>query len=69
MNLENTDYFRYSLTLLYGAETVRQAEALMDRRGRFFGLDALGVDMKGSQMHQTLQAAYDKLFAGSQPAN
>jgi len=26
-------------------------------------LDTLGADMEGSQMHQTLLAAYDKLFA------
>jgi ribosomal protein S12 methylthiotransferase accessory factor len=48
---------------MYGAETVRQAEALLDRSERFFGLEALGSDMQGSAMHQTLLAAYDKLFA------
>ena len=51
--------------LLYGAETVRQAEALLNRSERFFGLEALGADMEGSAMHQTLLAAYDKLFAES----
>ena len=58
------DYLR-SLTLLYGAETVRQAQALLDRRERFFGLDTLGPDMEGSAMHQTLLKAYDKLFAAA----
>ena len=55
------DYLR-SLKLLYGEETVRQAQALLDRRERFFGLDTLGPDMEGSAMHQTLLKAYDKLF-------
>lgn len=54
---------RRSLVLMYGAVTVRQAEALLDRSERFFGLDTLGPDMQGSAMHQTLLAAYDKLFA------
>jgi len=51
------------MVLLYGAETVRQAEALLDRSERFFGLETLGADMQGSAMHQALLAAYDKLFA------
>ena len=68
MNLDDVDNHRRSLTLLYGAETVRQAEALLNRSERFFGLDTLGVDMEGSPMHQTLLAAYDKLFAVSVPA-
>lgn len=62
LKLDNTENFRRSLTLLYGAEAVRQAEALLDRSERFFGLDTLGPDMEGSEMHQTLLAAYDKLF-------
>jgi ribosomal protein S12 methylthiotransferase accessory factor len=63
LNVENVDDYRRSLTLLYGAETVRQAQALLDRSERFFGLATLGADMQGSAMHQTLLAAYDKLFA------
>ena len=65
MNLESADDYRRSLTLLYGAATVRQAQALLDRGERFFGLETLGPDMEGSAMHQTLLAAYDKLFAAS----
>lgn len=63
LNVDNVDNYRRSLALLYGAETVRQAEALLDRSERFFGLETLGADMQGSAMHQTLLAAYDKLFA------
>ena len=63
MGLENVDNYLRSLILLYGAQTVRQAQALLDRSERFFGLETLGPDMQGSPMHQTLLAAYDKLFA------
>ena len=63
MNLEDIDAHRRSLALLYGAETLRQAEKLLDRTEKFFGLDPLGADMEGSAMHRTLLAAYDKLFA------
>lgn len=67
-SLDGTGNYRRSLNLLYGAETVRQAEALLNRSERYFGLNTLGPDMEGSQMHQTLLAAYDKLFAVSVPA-
>jgi ribosomal protein S12 methylthiotransferase accessory factor len=62
INLEDTANYRRSLELLYGKETVRQAEALLNRSEKFFGLESLGPDMEGSAMHQTLLAAYDKLF-------
>ena len=62
LNLDDRNNFLCSLTLLYGVETVRQAQALLDRSERFFGLDTLGADMEGSAMHQTLLKAYDKLF-------
>jgi len=48
---------------LYGTDNLRQAEALLDRSERFFGLDTLGMDMQGGAMHQTLLSACGKLFA------
>ena len=63
LDLDGVEDHRRALTLLYGAQTLRQAEALLAREERFFGLCALGPDMEGSAMHQTLLAAYDKLFA------
>jgi len=63
MQLEDIAAHRRSLDLLYGADVVRQAQMLLDRSDRFFGLDPLGADMEGSAMHRTLLAAYDKLFA------
>ena len=63
MELDPIDNYRRALDLLYGVDTVRQAEALLNRSERFFGLVRLGPDMQGSAMHQTLLVAYDKLFA------
>jgi ribosomal protein S12 methylthiotransferase accessory factor len=63
LKLDDVENHRRSLVLLYGAGTMRQAEALIDGSERFFGLEPLGVDMQGSAMHTTLLAAYDKLFA------
>lgn len=69
MNLDNVENYRRALELLYGAATVRQAQALLERRERFFGLETLGPDMEGSAMHRTLLEAYDKLFAPSAMAS
>ncbi len=62
LKLEDREDYLRPLILLYGENSFRQAEALLDRSERFFGLEALGADMQGSAMHQTLLAAYDKLF-------
>jgi ribosomal protein S12 methylthiotransferase accessory factor len=62
LKLEDREDYLRPLILLYGENNFRQAEALLDRSERFFGLEALGADMQGSAMHQTLLAAYDKLF-------
>ncbi len=63
MQLEPSDDFERPLALLFGQENLRHAQALLKRSERFFGLVELGADMQGSPMHQTLLAAYDKLFA------
>jgi ribosomal protein S12 methylthiotransferase accessory factor len=65
LNLDEPANFTHSLTLFYGAETLRQAQALVDRKERFFGLATLGADFEGSAMHSNLLAAYDKLFAST----
>lgn len=62
INLDESAPYLHALTLMFGAETVRQAQALLAGKDRFFGLETLGADMQGSPMHQTLLAAYDKLF-------
>ncbi|PFH09488.1 ribosomal protein S12 methylthiotransferase accessory factor [Collimonas sp. PA-H2] len=52
-----------SLQHLYGAATLQQAEALLKREQRFFGLNAPGLNLEGCEMHQRLLAAYGKLNA------
>ncbi len=51
-----------SLQLLYGADALRQAQALVNRDERFFGLGTLGLNMEGSDMHQRLLTAYRKVW-------
>jgi ribosomal protein S12 methylthiotransferase accessory factor len=63
LNLDDAEPYLHSLGLMFGADTLRQAQALIAGDERFFGLDTLGVDMQGSPMHSNLLAAYDKLFA------
>lgn len=57
-----------SLQHLYGAATVQQAQALLNREQRFFGLTAPGLNLDGCDMHQRLLAAYAKLNAAKQSA-
>jgi ribosomal protein S12 methylthiotransferase accessory factor len=63
VRLREPENFRPALELLYGAETLAMAEALLDGSERFFGLEPLGPNFEGSAMHQSLLAAYDKLLA------
>ncbi len=65
VNPQSAGNVRRSFDLLDAKETLGQAQALLDLSERFFGLDALGADIEGSQMHQMLLAAYDKLFAAA----
>ncbi|MET0320899.1 MAG: 30S ribosomal protein S12 methylthiotransferase accessory factor YcaO [Duganella sp.] len=62
IRLEEPDNYRQALALLYGAQTVALAEALLEGAERFFGLDNLGPNYEASPLHQGLLAAYDKLF-------
>jgi ribosomal protein S12 methylthiotransferase accessory factor len=62
LQFEDSAQYIDALKLMYGEQIVRQAQALLDRSEKFFGLEHLGDDMQGSPMHQTLLAAYDKLF-------
>jgi ribosomal protein S12 methylthiotransferase accessory factor len=62
MQLEDISAYGANLELLYGADAVKQAKALITREQQFFGLGHLGADMEGSQMHQQLLAAYAKVW-------
>ncbi|NOU40882.1 MAG: 30s ribosomal protein S12 methylthiotransferase accessory protein YcaO [Methylotenera sp.] len=62
--LENGDpaLFEANLQLMYGAETLQQAQRLINQKEQYFGLGNLGVNMEGSLMHQKLLAAYGKVW-------
>ena len=60
--------FDSALQSLYGAETLRQADALLKGELRFFDQPSLGLDMANCAMHQRLLAGYGKLHKGAQPA-
>ncbi len=62
VQLEDSAPFESNLQLLYGADALRQAQALVNRDERFFGLGTLGLNMEGSDMHQRLLAAYRKVW-------
>ena len=54
--------FKANLSLMYGAQTLSQAEKLLNQTERYFGLINLGENMQGSRMHQQLLAAYGKVW-------
>jgi len=53
--------YRLALSNLYGPETLLQAEALLGREQRFFGIPLPGKDLAGFEMHHRLLEAYDKV--------
>ncbi|MDO8313970.1 MAG: 30s ribosomal protein S12 methylthiotransferase accessory protein YcaO, partial [Rugosibacter sp.] len=61
VQLEDADRFDHTLSLLFGEPTLRQAMALVRREQKFFGLHTLGANMEGSEMHQQLLGAYQKV--------
>ena len=61
--LEHTQPYNTNLSLMYGAETLEQAQQLLRRETRYFGLNNLGPDMEGSEMHRQLLLAYHKVNA------
>ena len=61
LQLENVERFDDNLSLLFGEPTLRQAMALVRREQQFFGLNTLGANMEGSNMHQQLLGAYQKV--------
>jgi ribosomal protein S12 methylthiotransferase accessory factor len=54
--------FESSLQLMYGAETLQQAQRLISKKEQYFGLGNLGANMEGSKMHEQLLAAYGKVW-------
>lgn len=68
IQLDDVEPFIQQVTLLFGADTVAQAQALLQREQQYFGLNNLGADMHGSRVHEQLLIAYDKVWAGVRTA-
>ena len=63
LNLGDAAPYSDALKSLYGADTLQQAQALLNGEQRFFGLRAPGMALEGCDMHQRLLEAYGKLHA------
>jgi len=61
LNLDRGARYLDALRHLYGADALQQAQALLSRKLRFFGLEAPGMALAGCDMHQRLLAAYRKV--------
>ena len=61
--LDHTKPYNANLALMYGAETLQQAQQLINSESRYFGLNNLGANMEGSEMHKQLLLAYHKVNA------
>jgi ribosomal protein S12 methylthiotransferase accessory factor len=59
----HTQGFNANLALMYSQEILAQAQKLLSRESRYFGLNNLGANMEGSEMHKQLLAAYAKVNA------
>ena len=53
--------YRRALLDLYGEETLRAAESLLNGDKRFFDISAPGITLNGCALHQELLAAYNKM--------
>ncbi len=58
----DTALFEENLALMYGKETLTQAQRLVSQEEQYFGLENLGANMEASKMHQQLLAAYRKVW-------
>ena len=54
--------YEANLQLMYGLETLQQAQKLVNGQHQYLGLGNLGSNMEGSLMHQQLLAAYGKVW-------
>lgn len=61
LKLDNASAYTDNLALLYGADTLQQAQGLLSGTVRFWGIDAPDVQLHGCQMHQRLLEAYRKV--------
>ena len=61
LQLEDVKHYDANLRLLFGDSTLKQAYALVNREQQFFGLNELGTNFEGSDMHRQLLKAYEKV--------
>ena len=61
LQMEDASLYQPALDHLFDAATVVQAQALINKSERFFGLDSPGMDLAGCQLHQRLLEALKKL--------
>ncbi|MBC7625203.1 MAG: YcaO-like family protein [Aeromicrobium sp.] len=61
LQLDDVERYDASLRLLFGEKTLKQAYALVNRKEQFFGLNTLGPNFEGSEMHRQLLKAYEKV--------
>jgi ribosomal protein S12 methylthiotransferase accessory factor len=61
LQLEDSQAYEANLELMFSKAALKQAKALIARDEQFFGLNTLGPNMEGSQMHRQLLAAYAKV--------
>ncbi len=61
LQLEDAKHYNANLRLLFGETTLRHAYALVNREEQFFGLNTLGENFEGSEMHRQLLKAYEKV--------
>ena len=54
--------FEANLQLIYGADTLQQAQQLVSGKQQYLGLENLGANMENCKMHQQLLAAYGKVW-------
>jgi ribosomal protein S12 methylthiotransferase accessory factor len=68
---DSGDYqpYRRSLASLYDELALEQAESLLTRQQRFFGIATPGTKLAGLDMHQRLLEAYDKVHRQHAQAN
>lgn len=59
---DSSALYETNLQLLFGADTLKLAKQLLDRDTQFFGLNTLGVNMEGSDLHRRLLEAYRKVW-------
>ena len=63
LDMEDHRPYAHSLPLLFGADTVATAQALLAGKSRFFDLEPLGANFENSTTHRALLAAYAKAHA------